>query len=187
MNPREWEEHDLELLLVAARERKIALIVGSAGGAGTTRGVGEYVEIVRELAAKHRPGPFRLATIHSEVPLDYLRERAKNETIRPLDAPARLTAEMLDRTSRVVAMMGVEPYFKAFDLGAEVVIAGRSCDDAICASLPLRVGFPKGLSYHLGKTKECSSLVGTPSMAKETVLGTITDEYVELELRPRHR
>ena len=69
MNPREWEFFDLELLLVAARERKIPLIIGSAGGAGTNRGVSDYVEIVREISAKHRLEPFRLATIRSEVPL----------------------------------------------------------------------------------------------------------------------
>lgn len=184
MNPREWEEHDLELLLCAARERKIPLIIGSAGGAGTNRGVAAYVEIVRELSARHGLGPFRLARIHSEVPLDYLRERAHHETIAPLGAPGPLTPELLDQTTRVVAMMGVEPYLKAFDLGADVVIAGRSCDDAIFAALPLRAGYPKGLAYHLGKTLECASLVGTPSMAKETIYATITDEYVELE--PMH-
>ena len=184
MNPREWEYFDLELLLVAARERKIPLIIGSAGGAGTTRGVSDYVEIVQEIAARRKLEPFRLVRIHSEVPLDYLRERARNEEIKPLGADGPLTPEILDDTSRVVAMMGVEPYFKAFDMGADVVIAGRSCDDAIYASLPLRAGFPKGLCYHFGKTLECSSLVGTPSMAKESVVGTITDDYVELE--PMH-
>ena len=184
MNPREWEEHDLELLLCAARERKIPLIIGSAGGAGTTRGVDAYIEIIRELAAKHRLEPFRLGRIESEVPVEYLRERMQHEEIKPLGAPGPLTSDLLDQTSRVVAMMGVEPYFKAFDLGADVVIAGRSCDDAIYASLPLRAGFPKGLSFHLGKTLECASLVATPSMAKETIIGRITDEYVELE--PMH-
>jgi len=184
MNPREWEYFDLELLLVAARERKIPLIIGSAGGAGTTRGVSDYVEIVQEIAARHKLDPFRLVRIHSEVPLDYLRERVRNEEIKPLGADGPLTLDDLDQTSRVVAMMGVEPYFKAFDMGADVVIAGRSCDDAIYASLPLRAGFPKGLCYHFGKTLECSSLVGTPSMAKKPVSGPITDDYVELE--PMH-
>lgn len=184
MNPREWEMFDLELLLCAARERHIPLIIGSAGGAGTTRGVSDYVEIVREISARHQLGPFRLARIHSEVPLDYLRERVRREEVKPLGAPGPLTTDLLDQTSRVVAMMGVEPYFEAFDQGADVVIAGRSCDDAIYAALPLRAGFPKGLCYHFGKTLECSSLVGTPSMAKESVIGTITDSYVELE--PMH-
>jgi hypothetical protein len=184
MNPYEWEEHDLELFLCAARERRIPMIIGSAGGAGTNRGVDDYVEILRTLAKRHRLDPFRIAKIYSEVPIDYLRERIRNEAILPLGAPDPLTDEVLDQTSRVVAMMGIEPYLAAFDLGVDVVIAGRSCDDAIFASLPFRAGYPKGLCFHLGKTLECASLVATPSMAKETIVGTITDDYVELE--PMH-
>ena len=184
MNPREWEEHDLELLFRAAREQSIPLIIGSAGGSGTNRGVDDYAAIIRDLARRHGLGGFRLARIYSEVPLEYLRERTRQEELRALGAPSALTLETLARTTRVVAMMGVEPYLAAFDRGADVVIAGRSCDDAIFAALPLRAGFPKGLAFHLGKTLECASLVATPSMAKETVVGTITGEYVELE--PMH-
>jgi hypothetical protein len=63
MNPYEWEEHDLELLLCAARERRIPMIIGSAGGAGTNRGVDDYVAILRTLAERHRLDPFRVAKI----------------------------------------------------------------------------------------------------------------------------
>ncbi|MGH2559371.1 MAG: acyclic terpene utilization AtuA family protein [Thermomicrobiales bacterium] len=184
MNPYEWEEHDLELLLCAARERRIPLIIGSAGGAGTNRGVDDYVEILRTLAKRHNLDPFRVAKIYAEAPIDCLRERVRNEEIQPLGALEPLTAEVLDQTDRVVAMMGIEPYLAAFDQGVDVVIAGRSCDDAIFASLPFRAGYPKALCFHLGKTLECASLVATPSMAKETIVGTITDDYVELE--PMH-
>ncbi len=184
LNPRDWEEHDLELLLLAARQRRIPLVIGSAGGAGTDRGVDDYRAIVRDLARCHRLPPFRLARIYAEVPIEWLRKRVEREPLAPLGAPTPLTPATLDQTGRVVAMMGIEPYLQAFDLGADVVIAGRSCDDAIFAALPYRAGFPKGLCFHLGKTLECASLVATPSMAKETVLGTITDHYVQLE--PMH-
>ncbi len=181
LNPEEWERHDLSLLLRAARERKIPMIIGSAGGCGSNRGVNDYVRLIKEIAAEHRLAPFRLARIYSEVPLDYLRERLRQgRPIRPLGAKAPLTTADLDATSRVVAMMGIEPYLEVFARGADVVIAGRSCDDAIFASLPVKHGFPRGLAFHLGKTLECASLVGTPSMAKETIAGTITDEWVEL-------
>src|SRR5581483_2152412 len=43
-NPREWEKHDLELMVVAGVERRIPVLVGSAGGAGTNRAVDLYVE-----------------------------------------------------------------------------------------------------------------------------------------------
>ncbi len=188
MNPYEWEEHDLQLLLLAARERKIPMIIGSAGGAGTNRGVDDYVSILRTIAERHRLEPFRVAKIYSEVPIDLLRERLNSERIEPLGADGPLSLETLDKTDRVVAMMGIEPYLAAFDLGVDVVIAGRSCDDAIYASLPYRNGFPKALCFHLGKTLECASLVGTPSMAKETIIGTITDQYVDLEaMHPAQR
>lgn len=184
LNPEEWERHDLALLLRAARERRIPLIIGSAGGSGSNRGVDDYVRFVKEIASEHRLAPFRLARIYSEVPLDYLRERVRQAPLSPLGASRPLTVADLDATSRVVAMMGVEPYLKVFEQGADVVIAGRSCDDAIFAALPVKHGYPMGLAFHLGKTLECASLVGTPSMAKETVVGTITDEWVDLE--PMH-
>lgn len=183
MNPLEWEQHDLELLLKAARERGIPLFIGSAGGAGTNRGVDMYAEILREAAKRYRLPCFRMARIYSEVPLESLRERAANEEIEGLGV-GPLTPEAVSKATRVVAMMGVEPYLRALDAGADVVLAGRSCDDAIFAAYPLRAGFPKGLCYHLGKALECASLVCTPSMSKETVRGTITDEYVEIE--PMH-
>ncbi len=181
MNPEEWERHDLELLLRAARERNIPLVIGSAGGCGSNRGVDDYVRLIKDIAAQHKLPSFRLARIYSEVPLDYLRRRMANEEIQPLGADGPLTSRDLDATSRVVAMMGVEPYLRVFESGADVVIAGRSCDDAIYAALPIKHGFARGLAYHFGKTLECASLVGTPSMAKETIVGTITDEWVELE------
>ena len=188
MNPEEWERHDLELLLLAARERNIPLIVGSAGGSGSNRGVDDYTRLIGEIAAEHKLEPFRLARVYSEVPIDYLRQRIETEEIKPLGADGPLTSADLDATSRVVAMMGVEPYLKVFETGADVIITGRSCDDAIFAALPIQNGYPRGLSYHLGKTLECASLVATPSMAKETVVGTITDDWVQLEaMHPAQR
>ncbi len=188
MNPEEWERHDLELLLGAARERHVPLIVGSAGGCGSNRGVDAYARLVTEIAAERRLPPFRLARIYAEVAPDALRERLRAGAVQPLGADGPLTPQDLDATSRVVAMMGVEPYLEAFARGADVVIAGRSCDDAIFAALPIKHGYPWGLALHLGKTLECASLVATPSMAKETVVGTITDEWVELEaMHPAQR
>jgi hypothetical protein len=87
-------------------------------------------------------------------------------------------------TDRIVAMMGVEPILQALEGGADVVVCGRSCDDAIYAALPLRAGFPRALAFYLGKILECASLCAEPFMAKETVLGTITHDYVEFE--PMH-
>jgi hypothetical protein len=181
MNPVEWIRYDLERLLMGATELGIPLLVGSAGGTGTKRGVDQYVDLIKGIARERKLPRFRLARIYSDVSMEDLRRRAETEEIRSLATKELLTPELVDSATRVVAMMGVEPYIEALRRGATVIVAGRSCDDAIFAALPMMQGFPPGLCFHLGKTLECASLVATPSMAKETVLGTITDSFIELE------
>ena len=46
-------KRDLGLLLVPGVERKIPLVVGSAGGAGGTPHLAWTLEILREIAAEH--------------------------------------------------------------------------------------------------------------------------------------
>ena len=41
-------------------------------------------------------------------------------------------------------MMGAEPFIRALEAGADVVLAGRASDTAIFASLPIMRGFPEG-------------------------------------------
>ena len=55
-------KRDLGLLLRAAVERKIPLVVGSAGGAGAAPHLAWTLEIVREIAAEHDLH-FRMAVI----------------------------------------------------------------------------------------------------------------------------
>src|SRR5262245_63279934 len=74
-SPEEWQRHDLELMLVAARQLGVPMIVGSASDTGTDRGVSQYAEIVRDLAKRHRLASFTLAGIYSEVSRDGVRRR----------------------------------------------------------------------------------------------------------------
>jgi hypothetical protein len=172
-NPREWEKHDLRLMLLAARKLGAPMIVGSAGGAGTNAAVDRYLDIVREIAAEERLAAFTIATIYSEVDLDSLERRAQAETIEPLGGREPLTADDVRNCSRVVAMMGVEPIVDALDAGADVVLAGRACDDALFAAVPIREGHDRGLALHMGKTLECGPLVATPIVMREAIMGTI--------------
>ena len=57
---------DLALILTAARERGIPVLIGSAGGAGAAPHLAWAEGIVREIAAAHRLR-FRLATIAADV------------------------------------------------------------------------------------------------------------------------
>lgn len=180
-NPIEWEKHDLELLLLASRERNIPMIIGSCSTAGTKRGVDLYVKLITEIAKEHKLAPFKLAYIYSDIDKELLRERIRTETIEGLGFDFPLSEEAIDSTSNVTALMGVEPIIEALKRGADVVLAGRCCDDAVYAAYPISKGFPRGISLHLGKAIECASLACWPQKVKESVLGTITELNFSLE------
>jgi Acyclic terpene utilisation family protein AtuA len=153
-SPEEWQRHDLELMLLAARRLGVPMIVGSASDAGTDRGVHQYAEIIRELARRHGLAPFTLASIFSEVSRDEVSRRMRaGVRVEGLDGRPDLTPEVLARTDRVVAVMGVEPIIQALDQGADVVVAGRSGDSCLFAAPAIRAGFPEAASYYLGKVR----------------------------------
>lgn len=180
-SPRRWQEQDLETMLLAARRLGVPMIVGSAGDTGTNSRVDLYVDIVARLAHKHRLPKFRLGYFYSEVTIDTLRHRLNaDEAIDGLDGRQELDRETLDATDRVVAVAGVHPYIKLLDLGAEVIIGGRSSDCAIFAAPAIRGGFPEALAYLYGKILECASFCCEPYGAKESVLGEITMDDIKV-------
>jgi len=183
-NPIEWEEHDIELLLVEGRRRNIPVIIGSCGTTGTDRSVDLYAGIVKSLSVKHKLAPFKMARIYSQIDKNELERRLKLSPIEPLGAEKPLTSKDISITSNVTASMGIEQIIYALENGAQVILTGRCCDDAVIAAYPIYKGFPKGLSLHLGKSIECASLVCWPQMVKESVIGTITNNYFSLE--PMH-
>ncbi|HHY61301.1 MAG TPA: DUF1446 domain-containing protein [Clostridia bacterium] len=177
----EWQKHDLELMLVEARKQGVPMIVGSAGDTGTRSRVDMFVNIIKELARKHNLPKFKLAYFYSDVDKEYLRQKMQQGVvIEGLDGRKPLTEEELDRTTRIVAVAGVHPYLKALEMGADVIIGGRSSDCAIFAAPAIYEGFPEDLAYYLGKVLECASFCAEPYGAKETVIGTITREDVRV-------
>lgn len=180
-NPREWEENDLGILLTAALDHHIPLIVASACGAGTNRGVDEYLDIFREIAAKRGFRGFRVAAIYAELSKEYLLEQLRHRSIPPLGAPAGLRPEDVEASSHIVAMMGVEPIVRALQAGAQVVVAGRAIDDAIHAAYPLFRGIPRASALLLGKLLENASTAATPFMPREAVVATVGPDEIVLE------
>src|SRR5690625_552563 len=176
-----WQKHDLELMLLAAREQGVPMIVGSAGDTGSNSRVDMFVEMIKEIAEEHDLEPFKLAYFYSEVDKEILREKMeKGIKIEGLDNRPDLTLEELDGTTRIVAVAGVHPYMKALDMGADVIIGGRSSDIAIFAAAAIREGFPENHAYYAGKVLECASFCAEPYGAKESVIGTVTHDDVKV-------
>lgn len=174
-SPKQWQRHDLEAMLLAARRIGVPMIIGSAGDPGSNSRVDLYVGMIREIAAEHGLAPFRLGSFYSEVPKEYLRAKIRGGLAEGLDGRSPLTEAELDSTMRVVAMAGVHPYMDLLAQGVDVIIGGRSSDAAIFAAAALHRGCPAALSYYPGKVLECASFCAEPYGGKETVLGEIVD------------
>ncbi|HHW48807.1 MAG TPA: DUF1446 domain-containing protein [Clostridiaceae bacterium] len=185
----EWQKHDLELMLLASRKQGVPMIIGSAGDTGTNSRVDMFVEIIKDLAKKHNLPKFKLAYFYSEVDKEYIKQKMdQGIVIEGLDGRSNLSYEDLEKTDRIVAVAGVHPFIKALDMGADIIIGGRSSDCAIFAAPAIWEGFPENLSYYLGKVLECASFCAEPYGAKESVIGTITNEDVKVTaMHPNQR
>ena len=154
--PREAVKRDLRLMLLGARRNKVPLMIGSAGTAGGAPHLAWFNDIVKEIAAAENLN-FKLALIHSEQDKGYLKKRLAEGRVKPLHPAPEFDAAVIDRSARIVGMMGAEPFMRALDAGAEVIIAGRASDTAIFAALPVMRGFPPGMAWHAAKILECGA------------------------------
>ncbi len=154
--PREAVKRDLRIMLKGARRLKIPLMVGSANTGGNDKQLADVVDIIREIADEEDLS-FKLAVIHAEQKKDYLKQRLGEGRITPLDPAPEFNEAVIDRSACTVGMMGAEPFIRALEAGAEVVIAGRASDTAIFAAMPLMNGFDPGMAWHAGKILECGA------------------------------
>lgn len=145
---------DLRLLLRAAKDARIPLIIGSCGTGGTDAGVRWVSAIVEGICAEDGLD-LSVARIFSEQQAADLLPRLDAGRIHPLAPSGPLDAATVNRCSRIVAMMGHEPIVQALLAGANVVLAGRATDTALSAAVPLMCGMPAGPTWHAAKIVEC--------------------------------
>lgn len=188
-SPKEWQMHDLELMLVESRKRNVPMLVGSVGDTGTNSRVDMFVEMIQELAKKHNLSKFKLGYFYSQVDKNYLMKRIENgDMIRSLGREKAVDKGLLDKTDTIVAVAGVHPFIKLLNEGADVIIGGRCSDCAIFAAPAIQQGFPEGNAYYLGKVLECASFCCEPYGGKESVLGIITKDDVKVKaMNPKQR
>ena len=78
-------------------------------------------------------------------------------------------------------MIGAEPYMRALDLGAQVILAGRSTDPAIFAAQPLRMGLPPDQVWHAAKCVDKGYLATTRPEDGSPVLARIGADHFIVE------
>ncbi|MBC7323625.1 MAG: acyclic terpene utilization AtuA family protein, partial [Acetomicrobium sp.] len=170
---------DISLLLEAIAEKKIPLLISSAGGAGTNAQVDTFINIIKKIS-REKGYHFKIATIYSEIDKSIIKEKLKKGQIAPCGPVEHLSEEEVDLATTIVAQMGVEPIVKVLkENDIDIVIAGRSYDPVTIAALPIKEGFDPGLAWHMGKIMECGALCAEP--AGKVMFGTIREDHFILE------
>ena len=173
-------KRDLEIMIPAALEANIPVIIGTAGGCGGRPHVEFNLDIIKEIA-KEKNLTFKIAVIQSEFEKDYIKQNLRDGNIEPLFPAKQITEQDIDDTVRIVAQMGEEPFIKALEEGANVILAGRSYDPSVFAALAVKEGFDKGLAIHLGKILECAAIAALPGSGSDSMFGYLRKDHFVLE------
>ena len=149
--------------------------------------VNELLNILKDITQEHNLH-YRLAVIWADVDKERVRNALRAGKVRPLSNVPPFTEEELNATCRIVAQMGITPIIKALEMGAEVIIAGRACDTAIFAAMPIMKGFDPGIAFHAAKIVECGAYCAVPGGAGDCMFATLRDDHFLLEpLNPARR
>ena len=179
-NNRGSVKRDLKLLMQAAHEAKIPLIVGTCGQAGGDKNVDWTRDIAIEVAGELGINP-RIALLYSEQDKAVLKAKNAEGAIRPLPPVGDLADSTIDACEHIVAAMGVEPYIAALENGADIILGGRTTDTAVIASFALWQGAPWGPSWHAAKVAECGGQCAVSRTDSAGVLIAIDNDGFEVE------
>lgn len=180
-------KRDLSIMIPAALEEGIPLMIGTAGGCGARPHVELTVNIIREIAREQHLH-FKMAVIDAEFEKDFIKEELRKGNVTPLGPAPELTEESVDECIHIVGQMGEEPYIKALEMGVQVILAGRSYDPCEFSALAISKGFPKALAIHMGKILECAAITALPGSGSDCMLGTLRkDSFVVEPLNPERK
>lgn len=172
--------HDLKMLIGAAIELEIPLIVGSAGGAGARPHLEWTAAIVREICRAQGWSP-RTALLPADVSADWLGAQVARGRVTSLTAMLDTPTDLGSNSSGLVAQMGAEPIHAALEDGFQIILAGRALDSAIFAAPLMRAGVEPGIAWHMGEIMECGALCASPGSAHDCIVGIAREDHFLLE------
>ncbi len=181
-------KRDLSIVLPAVLKEKVPFIIGSASTAGGEPHIQKTLGILKELAAENGY-KFTVAIIRSEVDKEYIKKKLRQGKVKPLGSLVpELTEEEIDNSARIVGQMGVTPFIRALEYKTDVILAGRACDTAIYAALPIKEGFDPGLTFHAAKVMECGAYGQVPGSAADCMWGVIRkDDFILDSVNPKRK
>ena len=180
-------KRDLRLIMKAAFELHIPMVIGSAGGSGADVHLERDLGLVREIA-KEEGLSFRMAVISAEFEKDFLIGELEKGNIAKLGPAPEVTRDDIEKSTHIVAQMGVEPIINALNAGAQIVYCGRCYDPAAFAAEPIRLGYSRALSLHMGKILECAAISATPGSGSDCMMAYLHENDFEVEpLNPERK
>jgi hypothetical protein len=177
---RQAVKRDLALMLTAGLDLGIPVIIGTAGGSGGQPHLSWAAQIVREIAAEKKIN-FKMALIHAEMERDFLLTKLRQGKLSPLGPVPAVKEQDITEAVRIVGQMGIEPFIRALNQGARVILAGRAYDPAIFAAPAIAAGFAPGLAFHLGKILECGAIAATPGSGSDCLFGVLNHHSFTVE------
>ena len=146
----------------------------------------EAMEILDEVIAELGIHP-KVARIDAELSKSDVLAAFRAKKIRPFETTEPLTEEAVQSCEHVVAQMGIQPFIRALEQGADIIMGGRAYDAAVIAAYPIWKGEDPGLSYHMGKIMECGTAVALPRES-DGMLGILSsDSFVVFPADPNKR
>lgn len=168
-NDRGSVKRDLGYLMAAQRKARIPLLIGTAAQAGGDLNVDWTRDIALEIAREQGYTP-KIALLYSEQSADTIKRKLAEGKVANLPPLGDLDPVTVDKCLHIVALMGPEPYHRALEAGADIIIGGRTSDPAVIAAFALWKGAPAGPSWHAGKIAECGAQSTTFNTGQRGVL-----------------
>lgn len=173
---------DLEIMICAAAEADIPVIIGSSGGSGGRVHVEHTLEIIRDIMHSNGLEDMPTAAVWADISKSLTAKKLRQGRITPLgNEVPELTEQSIENTVAIVAQMGYEPFEKALRAGFKLIVGRRAYDPSPFAAFCAYKGFPLEYGYHIGKILECAALCAIPGTTKDCMLGTIYRDGFSVE------
>lgn len=179
-NNRGAVKRDLTILMRAASDAGIPIVIGTCGQAGGDLNLQWTCDIVVEVAGELNIRP-KIALLHSELERETVKERNRAGRVIPLPPMGPLDDPTIDACDHIVAAMGPEPFIAALQQGADIVLGGRTTDTAVIACFPLMKGAGEAAAWHAGKISECGAQCTVKTVDASGVLLRIGTDSFEVE------
>ena len=178
--PRAYER-DLGLILDGIGDKKIPLLIGSAGGAGTRSQV-EYIAGVIKNICREKGLHKKIVKIYADIPKDTVMGKLREGKVHSCQSSPEATEKDVEKSVSIVAQMGEEPFLKAIEAypDYDIIVAGRAYDPSPYAAYCHSKGITDpGIYWHMGKTMECGAFCCEKK--GQVIMATVREDSFDLE------